>query len=74
MGFWKRCDNLRCKSSYDDDRTKLDAPTPREVLTRTYTCPICETVQYISDVDRDNALGELFDKVEALEERLDMLS
>lgn len=46
----------------------LDAPTMRESLTREYLCPGCEHDNEPLLPRMDEALGELLDRLEALEE------
>lgn len=74
MGFYKYCDDPEC--TYDDPnegRTRLDAPTLRETLLGRYRCHKCNARQELEPYAKEQAMEEWFDKMEALEARVEEL-
>ena len=70
MGFYKYCDRSECEyDTPDEGRTRLDAPTTREILTNNYRCWKCNELQILDDDDdRSRAMEDLLDRIEALEQ------
>lgn len=63
MGVYAYCQSCNCA---------MDAPMLREVLKRKQPCTHCGKLRDLSETERDAAVDELVDRVEALEREKEM--